>query len=230
MRYLIATTKSWNLEQAKKLQSLFPEHDFDLIQEKEFLKETAEATRPEKIFFPHWSWIIPKSIYDTFECIVFHMTDLPFGRGGSPLQNLISRGVCQTKISAIRVVKEVDAGPIYLKEDLSLYGAAEEIYIRASETIFQKMIPRLIQETIVPHPQKGKVTTFSRRTPKDSNLSGTKDLKSVYDHIRMLDAEGYPPAYLETEAFRFEINHAILRNGSIEAHVRIRSKKEGPDE
>ena len=230
MRYLIATTKSWNLEQAKKLQALFPEHDFDIIQDKETLKETAEISSPEKIFFPHWSWIIPKSVYDTFECIVFHMTDLPFGRGGSPLQNLISRGIYQTKISAIRVVREIDAGPIYMKEELSLYGSAEEIYIRASEIIFQKMIPRLIQETIVPQPQKGKVTTFPRRTPKESNLSGNKDLVSIYDHIRMLDAEGYPPAYLETDCFRFEINHATLRNGSIEARVRIRPKKGEKDE
>ena len=43
----------------------------------------------KKIFIPHWSFIIPKEIYQNFECILFHMTDLPFGRGGSPLQNLI---------------------------------------------------------------------------------------------------------------------------------------------
>ncbi len=47
---------------------------------------------PRYIFFPHWSWIIPKEIYEKFECVIFHMTDLPFGRGGSPLQNLIVRG------------------------------------------------------------------------------------------------------------------------------------------
>ncbi len=26
-----------------------------------------------------------------FECVCFHMTDVPYGRGGSPLQNLIIR-------------------------------------------------------------------------------------------------------------------------------------------
>ena len=51
---------------------------------------------------------IPTEIFTSFECIVFHMTDLPYGRGGSPLQNLIVRGHKKTKVSALKVVKEVD--------------------------------------------------------------------------------------------------------------------------
>jgi len=37
-------------------------------------------------------WIILKEIFENYEIILFHMTDLPYGRGGSPLQNLIVRG------------------------------------------------------------------------------------------------------------------------------------------
>ena len=48
------------------------------------------------------------------------MTDVPFGRGGSPLQNLISRGIYETKISAFRCVAEMDAGPVYPKRPFSL--------------------------------------------------------------------------------------------------------------
>ena len=35
------------------------------------------------------------------------MTDLPYGRGGSPLQNLIIRGFESTKISAIEFKMEL---------------------------------------------------------------------------------------------------------------------------
>jgi methionyl-tRNA formyltransferase len=60
------------------------------------------------------------------------MTDLPFGRGGSSMQNLISRGICQTKLSAIQCVEEIDAGDIYLKKDFSLKeGSAKELYLKA---------------------------------------------------------------------------------------------------
>jgi len=45
------------------------------------------------------------------------MTDLPFGRGGSPLQNLIERGIKKTKISAIKVDGGIDTGDIFFKRD-----------------------------------------------------------------------------------------------------------------
>ena len=53
------------------------------------------------------------------------MTDLPFGRGGSPLENLILRGHTSTVISAIKCAPELDSGDIYLQKPLSLYGSAE---------------------------------------------------------------------------------------------------------
>ena len=44
------------------------------------------------------------------------MTDLPYGRGGSPLQNLILKGKKTTKITAFKMIDKIDAGPIYLKK------------------------------------------------------------------------------------------------------------------
>jgi len=58
--------------------------------------------------------MIPSGIYENYEYIVFYMTDLPYGRGGSPLQNLIERRFDKTKILAIKVAKNVDAGKIYI--------------------------------------------------------------------------------------------------------------------
>jgi methionyl-tRNA formyltransferase len=69
--------------------------------------------KPTYVFFPHWSYIIPEEMYTNFECVMFHMTDLPFGKGGSPLQNLIARGIYETHITAFRCEKGLDTGPIY---------------------------------------------------------------------------------------------------------------------
>ena len=62
--------------------------------------------------------IILTKIYENYESILFHMTDLPYGRGGSPLQNLITNKIYNTKITAIKVSKELDEGDIYLKKIL----------------------------------------------------------------------------------------------------------------
>jgi len=132
---VVATIKSWNIQNFKHLRDKFSDiYDFVLI-------ENQSELSPRFVFFPHWSWIIPNEIYDSFECVLFHMTDLPFGRGGSPLQNLIVRGFENTKISALQVSEELDAGLIYLKKDLSLHGTAEEIFLRASDIIFKAQTP-----------------------------------------------------------------------------------------
>ena len=180
---------------------------------------------PTYIFFPHWSWKIPAEIFEPFTCVIFHMTDLPFGRGGSPLQNLIVRGIRTTQLSALRCVAELDAGPIYLKRPLSLEGTAEEILQRAAEET-GRMILEITRDRPVPAPQEGPVVEFRRRTPADGDLAGVAGLDAVYDHIRMLDADGYPPAFVQVGKLRFEFSAADLREGAVHAQVRITERNE----
>jgi len=193
---------------------------------KNFHFDNLTKLNPDFIFIPHWSYIIPKKIYEKYVCIVFHMTDLPFGRGGSPLQNLIVREIYETKISALKVDKGIDSGDIYLKENLELKGNATEIFNRANQ-IIQKMIISIIQKKIEPSPQKGKVTEFVRRKPHESNVEKLETLSKLYDYIRMLDADGYPSAYLESNFFKFEFNEAYFENtDEIIAKVKIKMRSE----
>lgn len=178
---------------------------------------------PRYIFFPHWSHIIPSEIYNNFECVIFHMTDLPFGRGGSPLQNLIARGIRKTKISALKCNEEVDAGPIYLKRPLSLHGSAEAIYQRATKEI-ESMIVKILKTNPMPVPQKGKVTMFKRRKPRQSNLKGIKTLDEAYNLIRMLDADGYPHAFLDLGPFKLLFRRAARKTDQVLAEVSITLK------
>lgn len=225
--YLIATIKSWNIQRAHELISNNPRLNIDLITDKKELTfNRLKNLNPRFVFFPHWSWIIPRKIFENFECVVFHMTDLPFGRGGSPLQNLIERGIYETKISALKVVKDLDAGPIYFKRDLTLEGSATEIFCRASDIIFHEMIPEIIKNEHELTPQKGKTTIFKRRIPEQSNISNLTTSTKVYDYIRMLDAEGYPPAFVETSKLKIEFSKGKLNNGYVWAQAKIKVKNE----
>ena len=226
MIYLIVTIKSWNLANFRKLRSLDKKNKWVIISDpKKLTFDWLKKLKPRYVFFPHWSWIIPKDIWSNFECVVFHMTDLPYGRGGSPLQNLIVRGHSKTKISALRVEEGLDTGDVYMKADLKLAGVAQEIYSRASEIIFTKMIPEIIRKEPKPIKQKGEVVVFSRRRPEEGSIQNLPNLKTVYDFIRMLDAEGYPKAYLEMDnGQRLEFSEAKLTKGKITAKVEIYDK------
>jgi methionyl-tRNA formyltransferase len=187
--------------------------------------EVLSSVNPDYIFFLHWSWIIPEDIYSKFNCIVFHMTDLPFGRGGSPLQNLIIRGFSKTKISAIKVDNGIDTGDIYIKSDLLLNGTATEIFKRAAGVI-KDMIDEIAGNEIIPTKQEGTPVYFKRRKPDQSLVDNNiKDVEALYDFIRMLDAENYPHAFLENEQFKFEFTNAQITNESeLNANVRITKK------
>lgn len=175
---------------------------------------------PDYAFFPHWRWIVPEELTTSVECVCFHMTDLPYGRGGSPLQNLIVDGKEETFVTALRMVKELDAGPIYFKEPMTLDGPAHQIYQRATRKVW-KLIKRIVCERPKPTPQVGEVKCFRRRTPTESELPSDASLNYIYDHIRMLDAPGYPHAYIDHGNLRIEFVEAKLRDDSISASVEI---------
>jgi len=220
MNYVIATSRPWHEAMAERLWKRCG-HPFYLItKRKELTIDLLSQLEPRYVFFPHWSCVIPDEIYERTECVIFHMTDLPYGRGGSPLQNLIARGHTETMLTALRCVAEVDGGPIYMKRPLSLHGSAEEIYLRAGK-MTEDMIVEIIQNTPEPVAQGRDAVCFRRRRPEESDISESADLDQLFDHIRMLDADGYPRAFLQSGRFRIEFSRAARKQDGIVADVVI---------
>lgn len=218
--YIVAGSKPWNRRVFEEVIRHYPGRWHFVGTPGELTPQLVAQISPRYIFFLHWSWKVPQELIDHYECVCFHMTDVPYGRGGSPLQNLILRGHHHTKLAAFRMVAELDAGPVYYKEDLCLCGSAEETYIRATH-LASKMIHRIITEHPVPQPQVGTPVVFKRRKSEESRIPRRDSLQALYDFIRMLDAQGYPRAFLEHEGFRYEFRRAQLYDGEILADVRI---------
>ena len=220
LNYIVAGTKSWNRKIFDEIIASYPGRWHFIKNPDDLECNKISRLNPRFIFFLHWSAKVNEEIFNSYECVCFHMTDVPYGRGGSPLQNLIVRGHRQTKVTALRMVQDFDAGPVYLKEDLSLEGNAEEIYIRASY-LSAKMINYIIRNEPTPEPQKGDHVIFKRRTPKESSIPALSSLRSLHDFIRMLDADGYPNAFIEHGCFRYKFSRAALYNGKIISDVEI---------
>lgn len=223
---VVLSEKSWHKDLFNKLKSEFTNIKWTHIDNKiDFNEIFLTKLKPDIIFIPHWSNIINENFFNKFKCIVFHMTDLPYGRGGSPLQNLIIRNKEKTKISAIKVDFGIDSGDIYLKSDLDLSGSAKEIFARSSLVIFNMISEILIKEP-KPIPQIGEITIFKRRKPSQSSIMDLTNLNQVYDYIRMLDCDGYPKAFIETSEIKFEFTNAKFdrNNNLIDANVRIFKK------
>ena len=227
MNIAIVSNKEWHRKYTAEISFRTGCDVVYLDKQEDVCFATLQSYNPRYIFFPHWSYIIPAEVYENFECVIFHMTDLPFGRGGSPLQNLVERGIYETKLSSIRCSKVLDGGDVYQKRPLSLWGTAEEIYLRAAELAKEMMI-EIATACLKPVPQSGEPVFFKRRKPEQSNIGSLDSLEKVFDYIRMLDANGYPHAYLDSGRLHLEFERASLKNGFIHADVNI-SVKDGGD-
>lgn len=223
---VIATIKSWNINLYKSWTPPEGYEKYLITSKEELTGKNLSKIKPRFIFFPHWSWIIPADIYENYDCIVFHMTDLPFGRGGSPLQNLLVRGIYKTKLSAIKVDKGIDSGPVYMKRDFEMSeGSAQEIFEKAARIDFE-MMSEIIKTNPAPKRQKGKIVVFGRRGSGDNQIPDGLDVRGLYDFIRMLDAEGYPRAFIQTSGYKIELSKAKLEQGKLKAAVEILVDKE----
>jgi methionyl-tRNA formyltransferase len=219
VNYVVAGTRPWNKEIFNSTLRKLPGTWIFIDQEEDL--DRVYVLDPRYIFFLHWSKYIPSDIIDQFECVIFHPSHLPYGRGGSPIQNLIWRDYTSTKLTALRATHEVDAGPIYGQRELDLSGSARQVFEREM-FLAAELIKDIIKNNPEPLPQEGHVVYFKRRQPYQSEIEGCESVEKVYNLIRMLDAEGYPPAFIELDGFMYEFTQAELCNDKITAQVVIR--------
>jgi len=178
---------------------------------------------PKIIFFPQWSWIVNKQIIKKFNCVGFHSTPLPFGRGGTPIQNMISRGFTKSKVCAFQLTEKLDEGPIYLKQNVSLKGRGEEIMIRI-HSIIAKMIIKLSKKIPKPKKQMGKPLYFKRRKETMSEIPKNLNFKKLYNHIRMLDLDtkNFPKAFIKFSNYKIIFEKVKYSKNEILCNVKIK--------
>lgn len=223
MKIVIACSKSW-FGISNYLKN---NHQISLITNKnELTLENIKKINPNLIFFPHWSWKVPSEIHQKYKCILFHTAPLPFGRGGSPIQNLILLGYKKSPVCALKMVEELDSGPIYTQREISLEGPLSNIFKRLN-IVVNDLIKELIELLPEPIIQKGNESYFRRLNEDDNKIPYTGSLEEFYDRVRMLDDSSYPNPFLEYGDYIIEFNKAEFDNGKLTcvAYIRLQSNK-----
>ena len=114
-RYLIVTTKSWNIHNFELLKNKFIDNECHLIKDKTiFTYDKVIEINPKYIFFSHRSWKIPKEIYKNFECVSFHMTDyfFPKYKGLKTLKKALENKEAETGTTIHKMTSNIDPGEI----------------------------------------------------------------------------------------------------------------------
>ena len=127
--------------------------------------------------------------------IVIHSSELPKGKGWSPLAWQILEGMNDIPVSLFEAVDAVDAGDVYILDYMKLDGTELNDEIKHKQgLIMMEMMLKYINnyDTMIGKPQEGKSTFYSKRTPKNSELDIDKSISSQFNLLRVVDNERYP--------------------------------------
>lgn len=127
--------------------------------------------------------------------IVVHESDLPNGRGWSPLAWQILEGKNKIPIVLFEAVEDVDAGDIYLTDFIDLKG--DELYPEIKRKQAEKKIEMCLKflenlSSLKARKQIGSGRFYGKRIPKDSELDINKNIKSQFNLLRIVDNENFP--------------------------------------
>ena len=141
--------------------------------------------------------------------LVIHESDLPKGRGWSPMSWQILEGSNEIPISLLEVVDEFDAGDIYIQRWITLtgYELAEEWRAKQagiSISLCREFVDNYPQILFGGRSQMGVPTTYRRRVADDSKIDVDKTIKQQFNLLRIVDNNDYP-AYFEIDGRKFSM-------------------------
>ena len=147
------------------------------------------------VFVLGYTKILPKSFIEKNKlAMVIHESNLPKGKGFSPLQWQILQNKNIIKINLIKLESKVDSGDIILTDYLKLNGSElyDEIRNKQAEVTF-RLIDKFLRQKINRYKkQKGNETFFKKRSPADSKIDIKQSLKKSFNLLRVCNNIKWP--------------------------------------
>lgn len=197
-----------------------------------YAEELTENMKDAALFFNHediresydvlfilsYHKIIPKKNLDKNKHnIVIHASDLPSGKGWSPMFWQILESKNEIIFSMFEASTGVDDGDIYMKEQLNFTGIElnEELRFMQAQFIIQMCLKfyNNYDKYIIPIKQSGIETFYAKRDSKDSELDINKTINEQFNLLRIVDNERYPAFfYKEKKKYIIKIEEAYDEN------------------
>jgi methionyl-tRNA formyltransferase len=200
----------------------------------EFMR-AVRALDPELSVVVAYGQILKREVLDLPEhgSINVHASLLPELRGAAPIHWSIMRGFAETGVTIMRMVEELDAGPMLyqVREPIGPDETASELSLRLSEIGAEALVEALalyegdaIEETEQDH---ARATYAPRITSDDARIDWTHDAAAVATRIRGLDDT--PGAWTTLNGERVNLYRPTLALGASSEPGVVRDVDAGPD-
>lgn len=150
------------------------------------------------IIFSYFKIIENKYLSYSKYNLIPHESNLPLGKGMSPLTWQILKGRTKIVFSLIEAQKKIDSGRIYFKKIVTipntyLFDEIKKIQFENNILLIEKFL-KLYKKNkkINGRRQIGKSTFFKIRRPKDHEINIYKNIKSQFNVLRTSDNKYYP--------------------------------------
>ena len=130
--------------------------------------------------------LIPQEVLDQSLWLNVHLSLLPRWRGAAPVERAIMAGDDETGVSIIRLVPELDAGPIGAQSRFRIgpEDDAGAVFERASALTPDLVDAALDSEDF--RPQEGEMTYAEKIGPSDRELDWSRPAEELHNRIRAL--------------------------------------------
>jgi methionyl-tRNA formyltransferase len=153
--------------------------------------------------------ILPSEFLNTYKrgCINVHFSLLPKYRGAAPVNWAIVNGETETGVTTMRIVEELDAGPILLQSSAPIGEdeTAPELLMRLAEMGAQVLSETLRNlDAIEPRPQRNEDATFAPILKRENGLiDWSMDAFAIERRVRGF--QPWPNAYTTLDSRRLII-------------------------
>ncbi|MDZ4855244.1 MAG: UDP-2,4-diacetamido-2,4,6-trideoxy-beta-L-altropyranose hydrolase [Nitrospirota bacterium] len=161
-------------------------------------------------FYLSCGQIVPVSILSQYRHnLVVHESDLPKGKGWSPLSWQILEGRNKISVTLFEAAKKVDSGRIYAQESLEFEGheLIEELRVaqaRATRNLCKRFVSEYPAILAKAREQVGEESLYPRRKLADSKLNASQSIVDQFALLRIVDNERYP-AFFENDGYEYVI-------------------------
>lgn len=132
--------------------------------------------------------IVPEEVLEERLWLNVHPSLLPRWRGPAPVERALMAGDSETGVSVIRLVKELDAGPIAAQRSFAIgpEDDAGAVLARAAEVASDLLTDVLAAPEPPYREQEGEPTYADKITAADRRLDLDRPGKELVDHVRGL--------------------------------------------
>jgi methionyl-tRNA formyltransferase len=155
--------------------------------------------------------IVPTTLRAGFRhTLVVHESDLPKGKGWSPLTWQIIEGRNRIPITLFEAADRVDSGPIYAQHWIEFEGHELIDELRSAQAaatlkLCRWFIDAYPASAAQAQPQQGTESVYPRRRPADSQLDPDLSIAQQFNQLRVVDNERYP-AFFDWRGQRYRLS------------------------